>query len=266
MNMFLKVIYANLIFLCVNAVSAAQLTLTPIDADYYLHRSSGNGAIDTYTQAGSDQNGVDAYLVGAKHLALPTFMGLREELRNYFLFDLSAVSTQVTSATLRIFSNFDTYECGHREDIGCGYASDDSAEIFSLVDVQSPDILMSPAPGAEQSIFNDLGQGKAYGEISLTRDDVDVWLEIHLSSEALEDINQAAGLWAIGGYLSTLDAPLPGVNKEERLFIDHRLGVVPHPQLVLTAVPIPAVGWLFGSGLIGLCAFLLAFARRRADM
>lgn len=229
---------------------AAQLTLTATDLDYYLHRDIKTINQQTYTH----QN-VDAYLAGAVYNAI-----FDEELRNYFVFDLSSVSEQVSSAKFRLYSNFNNFRCAHRNDIGCGYASDDSSETLRFVDVEtSIASLISPTPGTEQAIFNDLGEGNVYGEVTLTRNDVDLWLEIELSSAALDTINQSNDLWAIAGHVTTLDGVIaPAFLKQERLFIDHGVGVVPMPELVLTTIPVPAAVWLFGSGLLG----LIAIARR----
>lgn len=257
MNIYKTVV--SVFVLCVTAspVGAAQLTLDAVALDYYLSQriEAGSNITQSYNKAD-----VDAYLAGGEYRTAFGSVQITNQLRNYFVFDLSSISHQVTGAKLRIFSNFDSFPCDHRGDIGCGYASDDASETLTFVDVQSVDALMSPNPGDEQAIFNDLGEGEVYGDISFTRDDVDLWLEIELTSAALTAINQGNGLWAIGGHVTSLSAPdgLP-FNKEERLFIGHVAGVVPMPELILTPIPVPAAVWLFGSGLI--C--LAAIARRK---
>lgn len=247
-----KTLLIAVLFSLGNSVFASQLTFVSTDLDYYQVQD-----IKTLGEKRYAKQNVNAYLAGAVYNQL-----YDAELRSYFVFDLSGLSERVTNAKFRLFSNFNTYACAHRNDIGCGFASDDTSETLRFVDVQtSVASLMSPASGSEQAIFNDLGTGDVYGDITFTRDDVDVWLEIDLSVEALDKINQNSGLWAIASHVSTLDNPIaPAFLKQERLFIDHGVGVTPMPELVLTTVPVPTAVWLFGSGLFG----LVGFSKRRS--
>ncbi len=101
-------------------------------------------------------------------------------MRSVFVFDVSGF-TNATSATLQL-STYSISEAG----------------TFSLYDVSSA-INSNGLVSGGTDVYNDLGTGLIYGDISLTTSQADQLISITLSANALNDINSAGGLWAVGG-------------------------------------------------------------------
>ncbi|MEM7233885.1 MAG: hypothetical protein AAF517_17035, partial [Planctomycetota bacterium] len=207
---------------CPDACARDSFSTTVTEAGSYLRVQNADGATLLTDHFPS------SFLVGRSPGAFLS------ERRNYFAFDLSELDGDVVSARIRIFSNFETTKCAHRDDFGCGYASDDESEVFELrsLDVAS-DRLVRSDPKEFEEIFEDLGDGAALGSVEMTRDDVDVWLDVELRSEALDEIRESAargGTWAVGGWIRTLSENL---SRREWLFVDHLLPIVIAPELVI---------------------------------
>jgi len=115
-----------------------------------------------------------------------------EEVRNFFTFDLSPLSSEwVVSARLEVQAYF-----------GAG----DPTETLGLFDVSTNAWRLNQNDGTSGAIFQDLGSGKSYGsfEVSTTAPP-DGLLRFPLSWEAVADINAArGGFFSIGGALTSL--------------------------------------------------------------
>ncbi len=112
------------------------------------------------------------------------------EYRSFFVFDMSAVSELIVAATLRI-------------DAGI-YVSSDVTETYVLFDVStSVPTLRAGGIGLPQ-IFNDLGTGVSYGLTDISSADDSSVISIDLNQNAISAMNNANGLFAIGGAVTTL--------------------------------------------------------------
>jgi hypothetical protein len=174
-----------------------------------------------------------------------------DTVRNWFVFDLSAVTGTITAAELRLFNPTG------------GFISGDSSEDYDLFDV-STDIADLRAGGSGLTgIYADLGTGDTYGGRIVTTDHNNTDIVISLNSAFLSAANATSGQIAIGGAITTLDGNVAtnevlfaftdsGILSETQLVLD--VTPVPEPALVLdvTPVPEPATLLLLGSGLVGL--------------
>lgn len=122
------------------------------------------------------------------------------ELRNFFVFDLSAVMGPVLGATLELYNPSDP------PDAGDGYRSPDPFETYSLWEVVTDVSTLTAGGSGLTGIFDDLGGGTAFGTIDMTEADNGTVVAIALNHNAEASIEAAAGgLWAVGGAVMTLD-------------------------------------------------------------
>jgi len=179
-------------------------------------------------------------------------------VQNWFSFDLNSLTLSageiISSASLSVTKGT--------------YISNDNQEVWSLSSIESTvaDLTIFHASGSTTgiNIFADLANGSSYGSASITNIGTpQSTISVNLTgANALTDINASlGGLFAIGGYLSSLDnTPAP----DEILFSG--TGGADFLNTVLTiettVVPVPAAAWLFGSGLLGLLG-LLGVARHK---
>ena len=207
-----------------------------------------NNAIDQgwYKSDGSSNSGQTSYFIGE----LDTFI-----YRNWFAFDLSSINLltgeSIISASLTVVK---------------GAYFGDVQEEWALSSIESTVSDLINGTGNGSNIFNDLADGSAYGAATLTAGtggnipvNTNSLINVNLTGEnAITDIDSSLnGLFAIGGYLSTIDS-----TNQEVLFSgtggsDFFKSVL---TIETTIVPVPATAWLFGSGLIG----LIGVARRKA--
>jgi hypothetical protein len=162
------------------------------------------------------------------------------ESRNFFVFDLSGVIGPITGAELRLFNP------------SIGYDSPFPTETYAVSGVSTP-IPVLEAGGFGSGlvpIFNDLGSGTNYGSRVMSAADSGTVVSISLNSAALDDLNRANGLFAVGGAVTTLHPSSP---------IEWVFGFSGSPtdtrQLVLTAtgfIPEPSSGLLFVIGIAGM--------------
>ena len=109
--------------------------------------------------------------------------------------------------------------------------------------------------GTGLTIFDDLADGSAFGAATLTAaGGIDSLINVNLTgANAITDIDSSLasldGLFAIGGYLSTIDSTNPEVLFSATGGPDYLKSVL---TIETRIVPVPAAVWLFGSGLIGL--------------
>jgi hypothetical protein len=195
------------------ACAGAPVTLDAVDSGYY--RANG-----LHTPS------LENYLTG-------TFTGT--EYRSFFVFDLSSVTGTINSAALRLFN----------PDVSPflkGYVSPDPAETLNFYDVTTP---VSDITGNTAGVagFDDLGSGVFYGSRIVSAADNGTVVEIMLNGAAVSALNSGAGLFALGGALSSISGPadqhvfgfsmaafVPDHTRE------HVLDVTPIPEPATTAL------------------------------
>jgi hypothetical protein len=156
-------------------------------------------------------------------------------LRNWLGFDLSSVSSPITSATLEVSS----------------HDQNDSGQLIVWSDVVTS---YASLGSSSRSIYNDLGSGVQFSSGVHTAGTIN---SFSLNAAGLTSLNSATSLWAIGGK-----------HNDSGNAFAFTLGVISgdHLNLVLEvsdtpSVPLPASVWLFCSGLVG----LVGVARRRLN-
>ncbi len=175
------------------------------------------------------------------------------EFRNFFVFDLGAVTGTILSAELRIFSP------------GSSFQSNDARETLSLFDT-STSIASLTNGTAGMTAFNDLGSGTLLGSTQFSAANDGAFTAISLNASAISLLQGAIGnSFALGGALSTL-----GNSADQLLFAtsgdfdfsptDIRLSLVTS-QGNFTPVPEPSTYNLIGAiALLG----IVVLRRRRA--
>lgn len=132
------------------------------------------------------------------------------DFHNFFVFDLSGVTRQITAAKLAL-----TLPSSG------GYNSQDPSETFELHDFTgSISNLVAGAGGVDA--YSDLGTGTVYGSRTITPAESGSVIEITLNSSAVSALDAAPGLFALGGSLTSLD---PATNNEF-IFGNTHLGVI----------------------------------------
>ena len=206
----------------------------------------GNWVTDQgwYTSSGSSSGSNTSYIIGEVGADIS---------RNWFAFDLSGINLlageAIISASLTVVKG--------------GYDGD-AQEEWALTSIESnvSDLIYGTGTGLD--IFDDLAGGSAYGAATLTAaGGIDSLINVNLTgANVFTDIDSSLasldGLFAIGGYLSTIDS-----DKTEVLFNgtggpDFLMSVL---TIETTIVPVPAAVWLFGSGLIGLIGVAMRKSR-----
>lgn len=167
------------------------------------------------------------------------------EFRNYMLFELpgegSPTKRVVKSAWISFFVSYKTARCGHRDDMGCGYASEDSSEDYALSLVPM-DSLPDPrgVPYGLQvadwipahSLFEGIENSPVVARFRMQRADVDRWFQIPLENNAVDAINAAepGQTLMFGGRVTSVDRNAR--KRREWLFVDHLVGKALGPELV----------------------------------
>ncbi len=156
-------------------------------------------------------------------------------LRNFFVFDLSSVSGNITSAELRLFNpNF-------------GFQSVDPSEDYALFDVTTPASTLVGTLGrnlGRADIFADLGTGIGYGVTTVTTADNGSTVVVPLNASFVAAATATSGLLAIGGAVTTLDG---SINTGELIF-----GFSGNPGQLVLNVPEPSAPLLLVVGLAGI--------------
>ena len=174
------------------------------------------------------------------------------ERRNFVVFDLTAVASEITSASVLLY-NPDNALPGLR-----GYVSPDPTETYQLhqVDTAIATLTASNVGAAGMQIFDDLGTGTLFGERVMSAADNGTTVAIALNADGLAALNAArGGLFAVGGAISTL-----GSFGDEYVFgFSVSIGNPDVRQLAFetASVPEPTMLMLLGS------AAMLAARRRR---
>ncbi len=187
-----------------------------------------------YGEGGGHSPSLTAYGVGAN------FGGT--QVRNFFVFDLSDIDGEIVDAQLKY--TFTEYE------------SPDPFESYTLYDITIP------LPGlldgsAENDAYLDLGTGAEYGDATFLPSQENTPFLIQLNSIAIQSLNDApAGLWGLGGAITTLDANPGTIEAMGSFGLSNDLSST---QLILTINPVPAPA---GLPLLG-SAMLFGRRRRR---
>lgn len=137
------------------------------------------------------------------------------QYRNFFVFDLSAVSGTVNSATLRLYNGT--------------IASPTNIETYTLFEVSTSPTVFSPINSRPFSttIYNDLGSGLIYGSQNIDNTMNNSFVDIVLSTQAINAIQAALGSQlAIGGAVTSISGPanqyvfLSGTTQPQTLILD----------------------------------------------
>lgn len=115
------------------------------------------------------------------------------ELRDYFVFDLSKITGKIKSAVLRLSA---------APGNGTGYLSSDASETYTLFDVSAAPASVSGGTGGV-AVFNDLGAGTSYGSLVATSAMPQI-VEIPLNPAGIALLSSNSGTVAIGGAVTTL--------------------------------------------------------------
>ena len=182
-----------------------------------------------YSAEGTHSPDNENYVVG-DFRADPPSTNPTGDARNFFVFDLSGITDRVVSAELAL----------SMIDLGnLGFSSPDGQETFELFDVvSSVEGLVEGTGGL--AAHSDLGSGVQYGIRVITADDAASIVTIQLNANALDMINSANGLFAIGGAITTLD-DVPnyevafGNSGQPDDIRELRLTLVPEPPAILLA-------------------------------
>lgn len=277
--------------LVAGSATAASVSATFVDSGVFTHLVDMDGASPDRATRFISKNGSGDYQFNLAGSDTTSFsfggfsVNIQETRNNYFMFDVSAVTEEVTAATFRFWG------------AGPGVlrsAHDLTLQLNSVDNYSASDIMNTPFAGDPASdvawnisILNDLGDGSIYGSRLITAADGENpglmpspfaspgntdcsdptnaicgrWLEVTLNADALADINATTGIFMFGGSVpDTIGVGTEQIMSQTAFDLsthpEHR---TPLPHLELTVVPVPAAVWLFGSGLIG----LVAIARRK---
>lgn len=190
-----------------------------------------------YNVSGTHFTHIDNYIVGAGNGTL---------YHNFFVFDLTSVTGLVVSASLELYNPDNALPSLK------GYISPDATETYTLYDVSTPiaTVQASNVGAAGQAVYNDLGSGVDFGQLTVSAADNGSIVSIVLNAAGLGALNAAVGgQFALGGALTTLG----GADTEyvfgfsvaldnpdvRRLMIATR--AVPEPALLLLLGPAIAV-------------------------
>lgn len=145
-----------------------------------------------------------------------------EELRDYFVFDLSSVDVTILSAKLRAST------VGNNSAL---YPSKDPSETFQLVAVDTSTASLAAGTGGTDA-YADLADGTVYGSLVVVPLGIKPLLEVPLNVTGVAALNAATGSIALGGSITTLTKGATG----EYLF--NSTGAQNTRQLILSITPI----------------------------
>jgi PEP-CTERM motif len=163
---------------------------TPASAALIQINASDTGAYDS---AGNHTATAQNYITG---LSLT-------ERRSFFVFDLTGVSSPITSATLNLWNpNTNPHPCCQ------GYRSPSATETFNLFDVNTPSSTVTGGGTGLTSVFDDLGTGTLFGSYVASAASNGKVVSIGLNAAGLAALNGALGsVITFGGAIGTLSGP-----------------------------------------------------------
>ena len=207
--------FAGLVLSVSGLANATLITLDSNDTGWYKNDGSHN----TYNQnyyAGNPASGVS--------------------FNNFSVFDLSGLGSNILSATLNFYNPIN------------GYSSNDSNENFELFDVNTAiDSLLGGTGGV--AAYTDLASGISFGSVVIDGTSADSFVSVVLNANAIDELNNAIGLFVFGGSLVTAD------DSDESLFAFSHENYQPVQLIVETSeVPEPSTIALLALGLMGLAS------------
>lgn len=163
-----------------SSTAATSTTTTTVPGTFTLTATASG----FYDQTGLHEPG--NYAVG-------WYVPGNDELRDYFVFDLSAVSGTVTSAFLRLTTAPPTF---------IRYGSNDPSETYTLFDVSTTLPTLTGGTGGVAA-FADLGGGTSYGTLVATTA-IGETVDVVLNAAGIAFLAGSTGEVAIGGAMTTL--------------------------------------------------------------
>lgn len=198
----------GLVLLLGSVACGEMLTINASDMGWYASKS-GDGGHHTSTNLN--------YLVGRY-----TYSGVTEEYHNFFVFDLTHVGGDLTSATLRLKT----------------LLTSSGSETYELYNVSTPISSLLAGGSGRSDVFDDLRDGTIYATCALSESRPEL-LDIPLNAAFVNNANNAPDhRIAIGGALTTLGSSLTNEylfrnNSSPRQLTD--------VQLIVTKVPEPTI-------------------------
>lgn len=175
---------------------------------------------------------------------LPPAPLVSNDLRNFFVFNLSSVSQPIASAQLEL------YMPGPPAAPGWINSTSSGSEGYELYDVVRPLANLLDGTGGLAN-HADLGSGVVYGSRAITPDDMGTVVIIPLNASAISALQGATDLFGFGGAVTTLD----GTASTELVFTNTgTLLPILTTELRLTVVPEPSTLLLLGISVISLLA------------
>jgi hypothetical protein len=121
------------------------------------------------------------------------------QYRDYFVFNLSGVSQNITGATLKLYNPSASVDSGN------GYLSSDPTETYAVFDVSTPIASLGATASGQTGIFNDLGTGTGFGSQSVSAADNGKVVSVSLNADGVAALNAArGGLAALGGAVTSI--------------------------------------------------------------
>ena len=166
---------------------------TAVESQAAFITTTNRGTISQFGARGAATN----YVVGQLNLGTPTLF------RNYFAFNLAAITETITSASLTAFNPAPSGTNG------AGYVGDGS-RTYSLYDVTtSLNGLTNPFVNGVPA-YNDLGTGAVFGTATVSATNNGQFVNVTLNADGLAALNAARiqnggnGLFSIGGALTPI--------------------------------------------------------------
>ncbi len=155
-----------------------SVILTATARGWYRSDGSDNGA--------SADNNYIAGVCGSSDECL----GDDADYRNWFLFDLEGIQSQITSATLSLYVPSPD-----------GYISPNPSLTYTTYDVETSPSTVAGSGGLP--VYNDLGSGIVFGSVIATNASEGTSLLVDLNAAGLAWINEfRGGDWVIGGAVT----------------------------------------------------------------
>jgi len=201
-----------------------------------LLTSAANGATldainrGSYSNQGSYSPGSTGYVVGRLSAT---------EYRNFFVFDLTAVTGPVTAATLHLYLPGPTSPGGQG-----GYLSSGLYETYELYDVSREIDVLTNGGSNKVATWADLGSGIRLGVAYPSRANTQGFVDVEMDAAGLAYLSSKVGnLVAIGGKLTDLG----GSALFEVVFAGTGSVPLSQTQLIVATVPLPSAAWLLAS-------------------